>query len=81
MSDYRLYNGAPNSELKALWDEEARLEAALLKAEPEAHVTYFPWEGLTQVHVWGKPLSGFHGSRAAAITEAIKNLKDQAQPG
>lgn len=49
------------------------------KFEPEAHCTYFPGEEEYQVHVWGKPLTGFHKSHLAALEDCLKTLEETKQ--
>jgi hypothetical protein len=71
----RCYNGAWDSEAQALFAEQDRLFKELQKAEPEAHRTCFPEEERWQIHVWGRPLSGFHSSMISALTEALKKVK------
>lgn len=66
----RCYDGCWDSEATALFAKQDALLATLRKSEPEAHCTYFPSEGTFQVHVWGRPLSGFHRSEIAALEEA-----------
>lgn len=74
----RLYNGCPDSELKAILDETSKLEKKLKKLNPEAHCTYHHPTGNSphgfQVHEWGKEITGFFPSKNAALIEAIKIL-------
>ena len=70
----RCYDGCWDSEAQALFKEQVRLLAELKELEPQAHCTYFPYEGVFQVHVWGRPLSGFHTSRIEALRRAINGL-------
>lgn len=48
--------------------------AKIREREPEAHVTFFPVERQFVVHVWGRELSGYHPSRAAALVDAYHRL-------
>ncbi len=85
MSGYKLYNGCPNTALKQLWEEEARLLALLNKEEAsifakiglhaaEVHCTYHPGQGLYHVHVWGCSLSDFLPTRIEALKDALSKL-------
>lgn len=67
---FRCYDGAWDSAATALFVEQDRIMNEIRRSEPDAHCTLFPSEGLFQVHVWGRPLSGFHSSRLAALKEA-----------
>lgn len=67
----RCYDGAWDSEATALFKRQDDLMARVKEREPEAHCTYFPSDGLFQVHVWGRPLSGMRASRIAALEEAL----------
>ena len=66
------YNGAFDSATQAALDAQAKALAAIQAANPDAHATYFPMEGQWQIHVWGRPLSGFHATKAGALREALK---------
>lgn len=70
----RCYNGAWDSQAMALFAEQDTLMNAIRTIEPEAHCTYHPDGEQFQVHKWGKPLSRFHHSRIAALTEAKARL-------
>jgi hypothetical protein len=72
----RCYNGCWDSETQRQIDAEEAQMALLRTFEPQAHCTYFPIEGRYQIHVFGKPLSEFHGTRATAIAEALKRFQD-----
>jgi hypothetical protein len=72
----RMYNGCPDSELKAIIENRERLLTELRNIVPEASVCFHHptgWYGEHgyQAHVWGRPLSGFHKSPEAALIEAI----------
>jgi hypothetical protein len=73
----RLYNGCPDSELKAIWDEEDRLLAKIKRLRPEARCTrhYPPDEGY-QVHVRGKSIGPMRSSRMAALRGALEALNE-----
>lgn len=71
----RLYNGCPDSELKAKWDSIEKAKKQLQKQIPEAHCTYFPKEEKWQVHVWGKMIGGFFDTELAAIESAIETTR------
>ena len=71
---FRCYNGAWDSAAMRLFAQQDALLEAIKVIEPEAHCTLFPEEGLFQVHRWGRPLSGFHRSRIAALQEALEKL-------
>lgn len=68
----RCYDGAWDSEATTLFARQDALLAQVKKKEPEAHCTYFPMEQRFQVHAWGRPLSGMHVSRIAALEEALR---------
>jgi len=70
----RLYNGCPDSELQAIWDERNRLKKILRALRPGAHCAYFPVEGEYHVHEWGYPISGFRQTQEGALCEAITFL-------
>ncbi len=75
----RLYDGCPDSELKAIWDELERAERGLRAIEPEAHCTLHrggPGEGWS-VHIWGNELA-FHADQLTAINLAIAKLQGGA---
>jgi hypothetical protein len=71
----RCYNGAWDSQALALFKQQDDLMAAIRHYEPDAHCTRFPSEGTFQVHRWGHPLSGFHGSKVAALQSALSRLQ------
>lgn len=68
----RCYDGVWDSEAMALFKRQDELMTLVKEREPEAHCTYFPSEGLFQVHVWGRPLSGMRSSKIAALEEALR---------
>ena len=80
----RLYNGAPDSELKAKWDAQDDARKRLLEADPNARITWFPVEEGYVVWRWvTRPdgsryiediLPGFHRNDIVAINEAIRVL-------
>ncbi len=74
----RCYNGAWDSEATALFKRQADLLAKVRAKEPEARCTYFPFDGIFQVHVWGRPLSDFHKSKIAALEDALGSLEISA---
>lgn len=70
----RLYNGAPDSALKKLWDNRERLRRQLPQG---AHCTHFPAEGFYQVwqnrpHKAPVPISGEHSTPEAAMEEVLR---------
>jgi hypothetical protein len=67
----RCYDGAWDSEATALFARQDELLRRVKVKEPDAHCTYFPSEGQFQVHAWGRPLSKMHGSKIAALEEAL----------
>lgn len=71
----RCYNGAWDDEANAMFVEQDRLMNKIREIEPLAHLSYFPMEGEFHIHVWGRPLSGFHESRMAAIRDALERLQ------
>lgn len=70
----RCYWGAYDSASQAALDAQDKALRIIKTKEPEAHVTYFPVEHEYQVHAWGRPLSGFHSTRAAALWDALERL-------
>lgn len=70
----RCYDGCWDSKAQALFAKGDALMRSVASVEPEAHCTYFPGEQCFQVHVWGRPLSGFLSSRLAALQEAANRL-------
>lgn len=70
---HRVYDGCPDSTMQRRLDHEAARLALLREREPEAHLTYHPdhREQFWVAHVWGRPLSGQHSTRIAAIEEAL----------
>lgn len=65
----RCYNGAPDSELKALWDAQDAARAKLAKAG--LHATYFPVEGKWMVFTLdSREVTGFHRSLISAAEAA-----------
>jgi hypothetical protein len=55
--------------------ESEKLFKVMREKFPESWVTYFPTEQKYMAHIWGKPLSGMHTSRIAAIEEALKDAE------
>jgi hypothetical protein len=74
---YRCYNGCPDSKLQALLDRNAALMERVRLLEPEAHCTYHPADGLFQVHVWGRPISGMFSDRGEALNDALTKLTNK----
>ena len=70
----RCYDGCWDSEATALFAKQDLLLSKIRKIEPEAHCTYFPSEGVFQVHKWGEPISGFYQSKVAALESACAKL-------
>lgn len=68
------YNGCYDSKTQRALDAQEEVLKAIKTKEPEAHITYFPLEQQFQVHAWGRPLSGFFSTRAAAISDAYTKL-------
>lgn len=71
----RCYNGCWDSEATALFAQQDALMTNLREVEPNAQCTYFPVEGLFQVHDYGRPLSDFHQSRLAALEDACNRVQ------
>jgi len=80
----RLYNGAPDDELQAVWESRDDARAALKEADPDAWCTYFPLEGMYSCSRWiGEPgnrtfqeLTVFHSTVEASCAAAIKQIKE-----
>lgn len=77
----RCYNGAPDSELKAIWDANDKARADL--AANGLHATYFPLEGKWMVSTnfdsgvpW-REVTGFHRTLVEAAEVALRNIKEQ----
>lgn len=68
------YNGCYDSKTQRALNAQEEVLKAIKTKEPEAHITYFPLEQQFQVHAWGRPLSGFFSTRAAAISDAYTKL-------
>lgn len=68
----RCYWGAYDSKTQRVIDNQNACLAAIRATEPEARVTYFPMEEVWQVHVWGRPLSGYRASKGSALAEAYR---------
>lgn len=76
----RCFNGAYDSASQRVLDNREAVLKAIREVEPEAHCSYYavapcdsPDHEVYMVHVWGRPLSGYHKSKAAALTEAYHN--------
>ena len=70
----KLYNGCPDSELRAKWDEEDKAGQELRRLNPETHCTYFPAEEEYSVWAGHKQISGDHQTRLAALKDAIEKI-------
>ncbi len=70
----RCYYGSFDSASQRVVDAQAAALAEIRQREPEAHVTYHSPDGFV-VHVWGRPLSGYHQTRGAALAEALASGK------
>lgn len=77
----RCYNGAYDSASQRVLDAREEVLRAIRQIEPDAHCTYYAvgpcdaGEGeVYMVHVWGRPLSGYHKTKGAALTEAYRKL-------
>lgn len=75
----RLYNGAPDSELKAIWDARDEAQAKLRQLDPEAICIRFyacHWHGdFWQVWSGTRPISSENSvSSLSAMREAIALL-------
>jgi hypothetical protein len=76
----RLYNGCPDSELRAIMSGNEKALAAVRRLIPEAHCTYHsPALWYTKdygyhIHVWGKSLSGYHPTIIDACKDALERL-------
>lgn len=74
----RLYNGCPDDELKAIWDDNAAVMAEARSLG--IHLTWFPgeerWAASRSIDAPGgyKSLGGFHHTRRGALEEAKKNV-------
>jgi len=66
----KCYNGAWDSKAQAQFEREDQALTKLRRSQPSAHCTWFPLEEMWLVHVWGKPLSGFHSRKIDALNEA-----------
>lgn len=79
----RLYNGCPDSELKALWKNQDNLLKRVKAFRPDAHCTYHHPTGRTVsgwvVHEWGKEISGYHETMVLALLDAIDKLTPEKQ--
>jgi len=69
----RLYNGCPDSDLKAHWDEIDELKQRLQRVSPGALCTCFPADGVHQVWTKGNKPVGEWGS-ATPITALHRAL-------
>lgn len=77
----RCYNGAFDSASQRVLDNRKAVLNAIRKVEPDAHASYFAVgpvdtdeSEVYMVHVWGRPLSGYHKSMGAALIEAHRNV-------
>ena len=61
----RCYNGCPDSELKAYWDNIAKCKQEII--DLGYTVTYFPMEGKYMAFKNYRPASQFHGSLASLL--------------
>jgi hypothetical protein len=73
----RCYDGAWDDEARAMFAQQDKLLSEIRKLEPFAHCTYFPSEGLYQVHAWGIPLSEMRRSKMDALREARCKLHEE----
>lgn len=73
------YNGCYDSKTQRVLDEQERVLRLIQRLEPEAHTTYFPMEGKTMVHVWGRDISGLCSSRGSAILSAYNRIYPNAK--
>lgn len=71
----RIYNGCPDNELKARFDEEDKLFKKVRKYYPEVKVTYFPLEAKFHVHSWGNSLSKMCDTKLSALHNALLKLR------
>jgi hypothetical protein len=72
---HRVYDGCPDDTLQARINEEKALLEKLQNIIPTAIITYFPMEEKWQAHSWGSPLSEMHGTKRAAIDEALRRTE------
>ena len=78
---FKLYNGAPNRDLKEYWDSQFNALEKLKKEFPTAWCTYFPMEGKYACSAWSKDekfidVPGFYNTVESACSAAIKYLKE-----
>lgn len=80
----RCYNGCYDSATQRVLDRQAAALAEIQKYEPGAHVTYFgvgPCDTdeneVFMVHVYGRPLSGYHKTRGDALIDALTRLENE----
>lgn len=71
----RCYDGAWDSEATALFKRQDDLMAKIKQHEPEAHCTYFPYEGEFQVHVFGRELSAICNTKLEALQSALRRIE------
>lgn len=69
----RCYNGAYDSASQRVLDNREAVLKAIREVEPEAHCAFHHGSEEFVVHVWGRPLSGYHKTKGAALTEAYHN--------
>lgn len=77
----RCYNGCYDSTTQRQLDRQSEVLDLIKRKEPEAHVTYYPVEEEYLVHVWGRPLSGYHKTSAGALTDAYWRLHPERCDG
>lgn len=69
----RLYDGAPDDELKAHMDDLERCDREL--AQHGARATFYPAEEKWAVWVGFRQITEFHQSKRAATDDALRTLK------
>ena len=70
----KCFNGAFESNVRKIQDNQDKALRMIQECEPEAHITYYPVEEQWKVHVWGKPLSDMFYDKGLAIWDALKRL-------
>jgi len=70
----RVYNGCPDSRLRARLYSEDVLLKRLQQLRPSARCTYFPAQERYVVYIGNEPASGEHESKIGALNEAIRRL-------
>lgn len=75
-SGHRIYNGCPDSELKAKWDAEASALEEVRKLN--ARHCYFPMEGMHSIYMTSTYQQlAWHEDKMTAILHALTKLREE----